>query len=182
MADCDARSPLVHSGTTQTDRDLGELAVPYFRIDERELADLVLYAQALSREVRYYAPDNTPGETWEAFFASDITATLATLARLPVEAFRTAAADAEEFLKGEPPRPEADLRAYFNLLFHLPVALFGEMARTLQRLPRDHALHGQLQRLVETELMRPLTALLRFYKGAIGAGLPLGTPEPALDP
>ena len=182
MADSGARSPLTHGGTTQTGRALAELAPAYFRIDERELADLVLYGQALSREVRYYAPDNQPAGDWEAFFASDVTAVLATLARLPVEAFRAAAGDAEEFLKGDQNRPDAELRAYFNLLFHLPVALFGAAAAAQRRLGRDHPLHRQLVGLAETDLALPLAELMRYYNGAVGAGLPLGNPEPALDP
>ena len=77
MAKCSSRSPLVRSGTTQAGRDLAELAPDYFRVDERGLPDLVLYAQALSREIAYYGPDNQPAGDWEPFFAADVTATLA---------------------------------------------------------------------------------------------------------
>ena len=148
MAASNPRSVLVRSGTTQAGRLLAELDPDYFRIDERELADLVLYATALARQVRYYGPNNQPDADWGPFFASDVTATLAAMARLPVEPFRAALADAEEFLKDQPGRPEAELRAYFNLIFHLPVALFGSLADTLARLPRDHALHAWLSALI----------------------------------
>jgi hypothetical protein len=180
MAKCDARSPLVRAGTTQSGRDIAELDPDYFRIDERTVPDLVLCARALSREIRYYGPDNRPDGDWEPFFATDITATLAALARLPVAAFRSAFADVEEFLKDEPGRLEPQLRSHFNLIFHLPVALFAELARAHRGLPRDHKLHEILSRLVAEDLVGPLTALLRYYKGAIGAAMPLGDPEPAL--
>lgn len=176
------RSPLQHGGTTQTGRALNELTPDYFRIDERELADLVLYGQALSREIRYYSAGNQPDGDWEAFFASDLTAVLAALARLPVDAFRTAARDAEEFLKAEPTRPELQLQAYFNLLFHLPVALFGMAAAAQRRLGRDHPLHRELLGLVESDLVLPFSEMMRYYNGAVGAALPLGDPEPALNP
>lgn len=181
MPRCSSRSPLVHSGTTQDGRDLAELRPDFFRVDERDLADLVLYARSLSRELVYYGPDNQPDGDWEAFFASDVTATLAALARLPVDPFRAALADAEEFLRDEPARPEPELRAYFNLVFHLPVALFGALAANHARLDRDHPMHGLLGRLVADDLAGPLTELVRFAKGAVGAGLPLGDPEPPLD-
>ncbi len=180
MAKCSSRSPLIRSGITQAGRDIAELQPDYFRIDERDLADMVLYAQALSREIAYYNPDNQPAGDWEAFFASDVTATLAALARLPVESFRIALADAEEFLRDDPERAEPELRAYFNLIFHLPVALFGELAKGHARLNRDHPLHGLLTQLVEDDLAGPLEDLLRFYKGAVGLGLPLEDPEPPL--
>jgi hypothetical protein len=180
MARCSSRSPLIRSGTPQAGRDIVELQPAYFRIDERDLADMVLYAQALSREIAYYNSDNQPAGDWEAFFASDVTATLAALARLPVESFRIALGDAQEFLRDDPERAEPELRAYFNLLFHLPVALFGELAKGHARLNRDHPLHGLLTQLVENDLAGPLEDLLRFYKGALGAGLPLEDPEPPL--
>ena len=148
MAKCSARSPLVRSGTTQPGRDVAELQPDSFRIDERDLADLVLYARALSREIRYYGPGNQPAGDWEAFFASDVVANLAALARLPVAPFRAALADADEFLRGEPGRPEPELRAYFNLVFHLPVALFAKLAERHSRLNRDHPMHTLLSRLV----------------------------------
>lgn len=182
MAKCNARSPLIRSGTTQGGRDIAELAPAWFRIDERDLADMVLYAQALSRQIACYGPDNQPAGDWEAFFASDVTATLAALARLPVESFRIALGDAEEFLRDDPERAEPELRAYFNLIFHLPVALFGELAKGHARLNRDHPLHGLLSQLVEDDLAGPLADLLRFYKGAVGTGMPLAEPEPALSP
>lgn len=182
MAGCDARSPLVRSGTTQAQRDLSELDTGFFQIDERTLPDLVLYAQALSREIAYFDPSNQPQGDWEPFFASDVTATLARLARLPIEPFRAALGDAEEFLKGEPGRPEAELRAYFNLIFHLPVALFGELAAGHGRLESDHPLHRRLIALVEGGLSEALEAVVTYYKGAVGAGLPLGDPPPALAP
>lgn len=180
MARCSSRSPLIRSGITQSGRDVAELAPTWFRIDERDLADMVLYAQALSREIAYYDPDNQPAGDWEAFFASDVTAALAALARLPVESFRIALGDAEEFLRDDPERAEPELRAYFNLIFHLPVALFGELAKGHARLSRDHPLHGLLTQLVEDDLAGPLEDLLRFYKGAVGTDLPLEDPEPPL--
>jgi hypothetical protein len=180
MAKCSSRSPLIRSGITQAGRDIAELQPAWFRIDERDLADMVLYAQALSRQIAFYNPDNQPAGDWQAFFAADITATLAALARLPVESFRIALGDAEEFLRDDPERAEPELRAYFNLIFHLPVALFGELAKGHARLNRDHPLHGLLAQLVADDLAGPLADLLRFYKGAVGAGLPLEDPEPPL--
>lgn len=181
MAASSSRSPLVRSGATQAGRDAAELDPAFFRIDERELADLVLYARALSREIAYYGPDNQPDDNWEPFFASDVTAILASLARLPVESFRTALADAEEFLKDDENRAEGELRAYFNLIFHLPVALFAELARAHALLARDHPVHGLLMRLVEDDLAGPLTSLLRYYKGATAAGMPLDPESPLVE-
>lgn len=182
MGNCDARSPLTRGGTTQPERDIAEREPDFFKLDERETADMILYARRLAQEIIHYDSDNQPDGDWEPFFASDTAAAIAALARLPVDPFRAAMADVDEYLRAQEGRPDAELRAHFNLLFHLPVALFSQFASALAFMPRDHPLHRTLGSLVEDDLAGPLETLVTFYNGAIGAGLPLGDPEPALNP
>ncbi len=182
MAKCDKRSPLTRGGTTQPERNIAEREADFFQLDERESADMILYARRLSQEIIFYNGDNQPDGDWEPFFASDIAAAVAALARLPVTAFRTALTDVDEYLRAEPARPESELRAHFNMVFHLPVALFAQLAKAHAFMPRDHALYRTLGKLIENDLSGPLATLVTFYNGARGAGLPLGDPEVALDP
>lgn len=181
MAKCDQRSPLTRGGTTQPNRDIAEREPGFFRLDERKTADFILYARRLAQEIIYYNGSNQADGDWEPFFASDIAAAIAALARLPVDSFRAALADVDEYLRAEETRPEAELRAHFNMVFHLPVALFAELASAHAFMPRDHVLHRTLTALIETDLAGPLETLVTYYNGAIGAGLPLDTPEPALN-
>lgn len=182
MERCDRRGPLKRSGTTQAGRDLAELSGDHFHIDERGLPDFALYAEALAREILWHDQTNQPAGDWTPFFASDVTATLARLARLPVDPFRRALADAEAWLRADRTRPAAALRPAFNLVFHLPVALLGALAEGHARLARDHPLRARLGRLLGEDIAAPLAALVGWHKGAIGADLPLGEVPPDLEP
>ncbi len=170
---CAQRNPLVRSGMTQNGRRRAELAVDHFLPDERDLADLVLFGQRFAKHIRYYDADNNAAGDWSAFFESDVTASLAALAKLPVDPFRTFQLDLENWLRAEPTRDAAELSAHAKLAFHLPVALFEIAATHHARLPNDHPFVPALIEIVGRDLGDPLTGLVGWYKGAVavpGAG------------
>lgn len=169
---CAIRNPLVRGGLTQGARALPELGRRHFLPDGRALADLVLFGQRLAAHIRFYGPeDPAPPADWRVFFESDVTAALAALARLPVEAFRQVQDDVERWLRADPGRPAADLGAHFRLWYHLPVALVELAGRHHARLPSEHPLRASLLRLVERDLREPLAGLSGWYKGAVAEGL-----------
>jgi hypothetical protein len=135
---CDRRNPLARSGTNQRERALPALDPEFFRVDERTTADLIGFAERLSRHLNYYGHDDTstpPASTvtgdWQPFFTNDIAAILAGLATLPIGAFQTFARAVQEYLANDiPNRDEADLSDHFRLVFHLPVLLLGDTAGT----------------------------------------------------
>jgi hypothetical protein len=187
-APCSRRSPLVRSGLTQDARRRPELAPGHFLPDERDLADLILFGQRFAAHVRFYpapgagaAPDPEAQRNWSAFFGDDVTARLAALAKLPVGAFRAFHADLDGWLKAEPARGEAQLAAHAKLVFHLPVALAGELARLHEGLPQGHPLRAEMAELARRELAAPLAALAGWYKGGVESGVFADTPLAADD-
>lgn len=158
---------------TQEGRRRAELDPRHFVPDERDLADLILFGQRLARHIQYYDADNGKAGDWRVFFESDITANLAALSKLPLEAFRLFRQDLELWLAEDPARDPVQLSSHARLLFHLPVALLEMAGAHLSRLPGDHPLSRTAQHLAGRLLARPLTAWLAWYKGAIavpGAG------------
>jgi hypothetical protein len=164
---CARRGPLIRAGLTQDSRRLPELARDHFLPDERDLADLVLFGGRFAREVRYYDPANVPDGDWTEFFESDLTASLAALAKLPVESFRLFQADLEAWLKAEPGRAPAEVAAHAKLWFHLPIALLTRAGTHHARLPAEHPLHAQAIRLAAQDLAQPLADLAGWHKGAL---------------
>ena len=165
---CAQRNPLARSGMTQAGRRRAELAPDYFLPDERDLADFVLFGQRFARHIRYYGADNKAAGDWRDFFESDVTASLAALAKLPVEAMRSFQLDLERWLKAEPGRDAEQLSDHARLYFHLPVALLAMAGTHHARLPGDHALGPEVVRLVGRELAAPLGRLVAWYRGAAG--------------
>ena len=170
---CARRNPLNRAGLTQSRRKRVELGRRHFLPDERDLADLVLFGQRFAKHVQFYSTNNNTDGDWSAFFESDITASLAALSKLPVDAFRDVQLDLETWLKAEEDRLPAELSAHMKLSFHLPLALFKVTAGHHEQLSiNGHALSDTIAQLANREIYTPLQGLASWYKGALPDSLP----------
>jgi hypothetical protein len=181
MASCDKRGPLSRAGHAQPDRTLAERDPGYFKLDERDTADLILFARRFARHLRYYDGNNAEAGDWSAYFDNDISTTLASLMKAPVEPFRKALADVRKFLEDDPARPEAVLRSHLGLLFQLPLALYRDVAARQSALETDHRLYPVLQQIAARNLGPALTELVQYHRGAVDAGLIANAPLDPLD-
>jgi baseplate J-like protein len=182
MASCDRRNPLSRSGTNQRARVAKALDPEFVKVDERETADLIMFAQRLAPHLRYYGPDNIVDGDWTPFFSTDISAILARLATLPTASFRAFFADLTEYLTIDPARGANDLANHFRLVFYLPLLLLKEAGDGFARLPRDHPLRAFMQTVVKRDVAAPLTSLIGFYKGVGALAQPIFAdtkPDPA---
>lgn len=179
MAACDKRGPLSRNGHAQPDRDLPERDPNYFQLDERDTADLILFARRFARHLRYYDSNNAEAGDWSAFFDNDISTTLASLVKAPVEPFRKTLADVRKFLEDDPTRAEAELRSHFSLLMQLPLALYREVTARQAALETNHPLFPVLQQIAARNLSPALTELVQYHRGAVDARL---IADASLDP
>ena len=185
---CSRSSPLARSGLTQAGRRRAELGPDYFRIDERDVADLIMFGRRYAAHIRYYPaprPDGTdPDELidWSRFFESDVSASLAALAKLPVEQMSAFHGDLQTWLKADPMRDPQQLAVYAKLNFHLPLALLGQAGEIAGKLPQNEPLRAQVAELARRELARPIESLIAWYKGASAAGPLQIFPDEGLEP
>jgi len=179
MTVCDRRGPLSRTGTAQPDRDIPERRPDHFRLDERDTADLILFGRRFARQIRYYDPTGAAAGDWSRFFDSDISAILAAIARLPVDPFRRALADAQGFLEADPSRPDAELQSHFALVFHLPLILLRELTHRIGPLDPEHALRRSLTQLIGQSIGPRLAELAAYHRGAVDEGV---IPSTALNP
>src|SRR5688572_14451520 len=139
---CQRRNPITRSGTNQSQRLLRALSADYFRIDERDTTDLILFAQRFARHIRYYDIGNQPAGDWTPFFSSDITAVLAGMSELPIESFQRFARTLQQYLLDDEGRSSEDLGAHLQLLFYLPLMLLVDVGRYYNRLAANDPLQG----------------------------------------
>ncbi len=82
---CTDRNPLNREGTSQLNRVLAALDVHYADVDERNSADLILFAKRYAAYLNYYDESNAKTGNWQPLMMMDVSVTLATLANINVK-------------------------------------------------------------------------------------------------
>ena len=166
-AKCDQKNPLKRSGTHQDARVPEALSPESFKVDERSLADLVLFARRYSRHLKYYTGENVVGGDWLPFFTSDITVTLAGLSKIPVASFLSFNTGLQDYLTDDPLPSATDLKNHFKLVFHLPLLLVRDLGEYFVKISDAHAIKGFIRQLAVRDLETPLRDLIAYYQGAL---------------
>ena len=154
---CTDKNPLIREGTSLLNRVLAALAPGYAKVDERDPADLLLFAKRYSTCLNYYDETNTLSGDWQDLMRSDVSVTLATLAKINVQEIsdykkriykniRLASSDADAKL---------EFKYLFDLLFSL-VAMLDEQFRFL---PADFEYKNILTDTISRKLQLPLANL-----------------------
>lgn len=175
---CQRSNPLIRGGTDQNTRRLDALSADHFKVDERTIADFILFARRYARNVRYYGNGATDTTSWERFFEQDISVNLATLATLPLQRFIDFKDALRAFLEqgetlGVPTRNE-----YFALLLRLPLLLLHEISQSAARLPRNETTVRLLDNWAGRELGADSLLLKSYVLGAVAAPLQGFTDQP----
>lgn len=121
----------LHDGLSKHNRALAALQPGYFQVDEQSIADLLRFAQELSRKIQYFNDHNQVNGNWEEFLRGD-----------PIEMVRflqhPAAFDAFPEKKERYSRPHLTLFLAFLKLFQHNRHAFNELPqRHLDHYYRD---------------------------------------------
>lgn len=65
---CDIENPLIRDGISQNQRQAKTLLPNSVKVDERKLADFLVFAHCLSEKVKYYTGENIHDGNWQDFF------------------------------------------------------------------------------------------------------------------
>ena len=76
-SECKQLNPLQRDGTSQRQRLLDALKSSYVSIDERSVADLLVYARDYAQLLRYYTETNSHGGDWVDFIENDVSTLVA---------------------------------------------------------------------------------------------------------
>ncbi|NEP60336.1 MAG: hypothetical protein F6K31_25590, partial [Symploca sp. SIO2G7] len=78
---CNLSNPLSRDGVSQRQRQLEALSTDYVQLDERGLADFLVFAHGLAQQVNYYNLDNQLAENWQSLFASSTPVQIALISK-----------------------------------------------------------------------------------------------------
>nr|WP_136251106.1 hypothetical protein [Ningiella ruwaisensis] len=165
---CQKPSLIKRNGTNRLNRSIAALSPSSFQVDERNIADFILFAKHYSKHIRFY---NTPADTsdkeasktqsWQVFFEKDISVALASIANIDCrEAMRE-----QNLLIDLIQTPSKQLlNKRPDLLVHAYAAYFHLAFRTLHTLLTEIAHIPEYSHALETAIKEP--AASNAIKGA----------------
>jgi hypothetical protein len=168
MANCsDQKHPLQRGGTAQTERLLPGLQTGYVLADEHSFADWIVFAKEFSAYVNYYELTNEKKGNWNAFFNSDVSAVLGTIAVQDADIYKRSIKERFDFLKNSDHKTQLPAaKQKLHELFSVILTICEAMDEYCRLLPADIALKAGIENMAKNQLAPMLKRLLGYYKGA----------------
>jgi len=166
---CDEKNTLIREGTSTLNRVLAALSVSYAKVDERDAADLILFAKRYAAYLNYYNESNVIDGTWKDLMKMDVSVILATLYKINVSEIT----DYKKLLykRIKLTADEAEARKVFKFLFD---ALFTQVVlidEQFKLLPEDYEYKITIRDLIQNKLQLPLANLEKCFNDFKAAGL-----------
>ncbi len=163
----DCKHPFKHAGAGRTDRLLKALMPSNVALDNREMADLMVFAARFGKVIKYWDTNNAPDGDWSCFWESDYLFFLATVAASNTEGSEKAFRELEKkLLDDQETAPSvASKRTDMAALIHLIRELALDMASWGQKADAFPALQQDITTIVRNTLQQPLRDLIAYAKG-----------------
>ncbi len=175
--DCDHKNPLQRSGVNQYQRVLAALLPDFVQVDEREHADLILFAKRYAAHLKYFKNDNSEEGDWQAFMTMDVSVTLASLIKLDIQEFYTYSQDIFQIIQTTDTIHETDLKNYFKTLFDLGFSITHILDEYYKAVPKDFDFREMIGNAVYSALPEYFDRLKKYYDEAVSQNIidPAGT-------
>jgi hypothetical protein len=82
---CSDKNKLIREGTNHLNRVIAALSPGSAKVDERDTADILLFAKKYASYLNYYDSSGVPAGNWQPLMKIDISVTLATLIKIDVQ-------------------------------------------------------------------------------------------------
>ena len=172
MAGCEnKKNPLPRNGTSRTERLLPGLKEGYVNVDEKSIADWIVFAKDFAQYLKFYDANGFVNGDWAPFFNSDVSAVLGTFAIQNVDVYKRTIKERLDFLKDDDHvalinSAEKKLYELFSLIFSFCIAL----DHLNHLLPKGHTLKGRIENNIRQNLSHSVIRLLSYYKASQSGG------------
>src|SRR5690554_2235708 len=132
---CKDKNKLQTEGTSHLNRVLDALSSGYAKPDERDAADILIFARRYASYLNYYNSNDVIDGDWEPLMMMDISVTLATLVKTDINAI----VDYKKLLykKIHTAESEAKAKLRFRFLFDLIFSLIKSIDNQYKLIPSD---------------------------------------------
>lgn len=155
------KNPLIRDGVSQRQRQTASfaLAPDFVKLDERNLADALIFAHQLSHKLNYYSKDGKLAGDWTAFFASSTPVQIALISKTRSQFVKDSYDQALQVFLEKPSEPK--LTAILQVWKQQLLTSILQWHRVLEPYtPLKSVIHG----LVNTNLVEPLIRMKGFEK------------------
>ena len=157
--------PLIHGGSSQQERLREALRSTYAQVDERDSADLILFASKYAQHLQFYNLDNVAEGNWQAFIDQDVSTSISLIADQEVVDWQQYTAQLFRLLQDRSNSPHTNLlKNHFKALFDLLLSLIYHLDQYYQALPENIGLEEVLRIEIQSKLRFSLERLLGYYK------------------
>lgn len=165
---CTDTNAMKRSGSSQLQRVMNALLPRNARVDERDSADLILFAKRYAAYLNYYNELNVVDGDWQALMSMDISVTLASVAKTDVAAYI-------DYLKIiynniQASADEAERKKHFKTIFDFIYSVAKELDNYYREIPDDFEFREYFSSTIQAKLQDPLYRLTEYYDRFVTAG------------
>lgn len=154
---CDISNPLIRDGVSQNQRQTPALSPDYIKVDERDLADFLVFAYQLAQQVNYYDLTNQLAGDWQGGFVNSTPVWIARISKTRSQLLnQTYKLQLEAFLHHHPSSP------HLKPILLTWAQLLSQIQQWYQSLQPYTPLKSIIKGLVKTNLGEPLTRMQGF--------------------
>jgi hypothetical protein len=172
MSDCNNRNLLLRAGVSQQQRVLAALVPSYAQIDERNSADLILFAKEYARYLNYYNDTVGTGHgevtendgDWTAFMKMDVSVTLATLAKMDSKKSFAYFDFLINTILQTGNANLADIKKYYQAIFEYLYSLVYLLDEEWQHLPKDFPFTEMCGNMIQSRMNELFWRVQQYYQ------------------
>ncbi len=165
---CTDTNAINRSGSSQLQRVMNALLPANARVDERDYADLILFAKRYAAYLTYYNETNDADGNWQALMSMDISVTLAGIAKTDVTGY-------SDYLKIiysniQAATTDAERKKHFKTIFDFNFSVATELDNYYKEIPDDFEFREYFSSTIQAKLQDPLQRLVGYYNNFVTAG------------
>ncbi len=172
---CNEKNPLVHSGTSQAGRVLKALLPENAHIDERDDAELILFASRYAACINFYDVNNEVDGNWQSLMMMDVSVVLATVGRQDTRSYFDYISSLLVRIKEE--SNPAKLKRLYKNIFDFIFTLAVTISEQYKQLPDEIAYKELVRRIITSNLSAYYHQLKEYYIESELESLLLSTDE-----
>jgi len=160
---------LTYNGTSQPQRALDALVAHAAQVDERTMADLILFTKKYGAYLNYYGLTNTITGDWQGLMSNDVAVVIAAIADWKTKDYAPFIKYLDDTITSD--TTDTDAKNHFKILFDFVFSLASALDTSYRQLGSDIDFYTYLSVSVSSGLAAPLSVLSQYYNSFIAASL-----------